>query len=123
MIEAPDEPVEQFSTQDGEDERLNINIPPSVAQQLSKAQEELKKQQQQNPQPNQQPQQAQQPQEARPMPRPRLSPKVLPGPLLNSQVYAARIGDIAYDAKFSQFGYYLQPHVRDDSAAVVLTFK
>ena len=109
MIEAPEEPVMQYSQQMGEDKTLNINIPPSVAQQLSKAQEELKKQQQQQKQqPDQQAQTAQQPVKPQPMPRPRLSPKVLPGPLLASQTYAARMGEIAVDAKFNQFGYYLQ---------------
>jgi len=108
IIEAPKEPVEQFSTQEGEDKTLNINIPPSVAQQLSKAQEEMRKQQMQQPQPEQQPQEAQQAVKPQPMPRPRLSPKVLPGPLLESQMYAARMGPVAFDAKFSQFGYYLQ---------------
>lgn len=108
IIEASKEPVEQFSTQEGEDKTLNINIPPSVAQQLSKAQEEMRKQQMQQPQPEQQPQEAQQAVKPQPMPRPRLSPKVLPGPLLESQMYAARMGPVAFDAKFSQFGYYLQ---------------
>ena len=108
MIEAPEDPVQQFSTQEGEDRTININIPPSVAQQLSKAQEEMRKQQMQQPQPEQQPQQAQQAVQPQPMPRPRLSPKVLPGPLLESQMYAARMGPVAFDAKFSQFGYYLQ---------------
>lgn len=107
MIKAQDVPVQDYSKQEGEDSTLNINIPPSVAQQLSKAQEELKQQQQQNPQATQNPQPAQKP-TPQPMPRPRLSPKVLPGPLVASQVYAARMGPIGFDAKFSQFGYYLQ---------------
>lgn len=109
IIEAPDEEVEVFSNQPGEDTTLNINIPPSVAQQLSKAQEELRRQEaEQSQQAEQSPQQAQQAVQPRPMPRPRLSPKVLPGPLMDSNTYAARMGPVAFDAKFSQFGHYLQ---------------
>jgi hypothetical protein len=101
IIEKPEVEAETNSQQEGEDKRININIPPSVAAELSKAIEAQKAQQQQ---PNHQQGQNS---PAQPMPRPRLSPKVLPGPLLNSQVYAARMGPIGFDAKFSQFGYYL----------------
>ena len=104
IIEKPDIEAEDESPQEGKDQHLNINIPPSVAQELSKAIEAQKALQQQQAQPNQQ---AGQNSPTQPMPRPRLSPKVLPGPLLDSQVYAARMGPIGFDAKFSQFGYYL----------------
>ena len=103
IIEKPQFEAEEQSQQEGEDKHININIPPSVAQELSKAIEEQKALNQQQAQPSQQASQS----NAQPMPRPRLSPKVLPGPLLDSQVYAARMGPIGFDAKFSQFGYYL----------------
>ena len=103
IIEKPQFEAEEQSQQEGKDKHININIPPSVAQELSKAIEEQKALQQQQALPNQQAGQN----SAQPMPRPRLSPKVLPGPLLDSQIYAARMGPIGFDAKFSQFGYYL----------------
>lgn len=104
IIEKPKFKAETNSQQEGEDERININIPPSVAAELSKAIEAQKALQQQEQRPDQKQGQNT---SAQPMPRPRLSPKVLPGPLLDSQVYAARMGPVGFDAKFSQFGYYL----------------
>ncbi len=92
-----------------DDPTIQINVPPSVASALAKARKEQKALKEQFPsaQRNQQ-QQSVQNQRPQPQPRPRLSPKVLPGPLLNSQTYTARMGPIGFDAKFSQFGYYLQ---------------
>jgi hypothetical protein len=76
---------------------ININLPPSVAEVLSQAQKDLRD--------------ANQPEPSRsrpqPMERPDSHPKVLPGPVLDSQIYTARMGPVAFDAKFSQFGYYL----------------
>ncbi|WP_269522941.1 hypothetical protein [Coraliomargarita parva] len=48
--------------------------------------------------------------EARPMPRerPRLSPELITGPLLDSRGSASRRGAIALDATFSEFGEYEQ---------------
>jgi hypothetical protein len=106
IIEAPEDPVEMYSNQPGEDRILNVNVPPSVAQQLSKAREAMEQQlQEQETQEQREAREAVRPQ---PMPRPRLSPKVLPGPMLDSRTYAVRMGAIAFDAKFSQFGHYLQ---------------
>lgn len=83
-----------------EDERtVNVNIPPSVAQLLSEFQQEFPEVNQQEGSETAKPQ---------PMPRPRLSPDVLPGPLMASQNYAARMGITAVDARFSQFGFYLK---------------
>lgn len=108
IIKKPENEALQYSEQDGEDRTININIPPSVAEALSKAieaQKALQEQEQQEHQEQPRPNTNTRPQ---PSPRPRLSPKILPGPLLNSQVYAARMGVIGFDAKFTQFGYYLQ---------------
>lgn len=83
-----------------EDEKtVNVNIPPSVAQLLSEFQQELPEVDQPEGSENARPQ---------PMPRPRLSPDVLPGPLMASQNYAASMGITAIDARFSQFGFYLK---------------
>lgn len=83
-----------------EDERtVNVNIPPSVAQLLSEFQQEFPEVNQQEGSETAKPQ---------PMPRPRLSPDVLPGPLMASQHYAAQMGITAVDARFSQYGFYLK---------------
>ncbi len=81
-----------------DDQPLNINIPPSVAEMLSKRAQNQEQQSVQdaaaaNPQP---------------LPRKRLSPDVLPGPLMFSRNYAAIMGPLAMDSKFTQFGYYLR---------------
>ncbi len=70
-------------------EVLNITPPlPSVSQQ-----------QPQTSQPSEQrPQQ--------PRPRPRLTPEVVPGPLMESTTAASRAGTIGIDARFSEYGQY-----------------
>jgi hypothetical protein len=90
IIKTPGEA--ELSEPSEENQVLNLNIPPSVLAQLSRATEN------QTPAPDQRP---------KPQPRPRLDPKVLPGPLLDASQYAARMGPIGFDARFSQFGYYL----------------
>ena len=43
-----------------------------------------------------------------PLPRPSLSPRVVPAPLRRSLTQASRLGRVAIDAKFSEFGEYQQ---------------
>jgi hypothetical protein len=107
IIEDIDQEVAPIAQEESEDRILNINIPPSVAEQMALAIEAQKAREAQKAetQPAQQPNPS--PQKPTPAPRPRLKPSVLPGPLMDSQVYAARMDVIGFDAKFSQFGHYL----------------
>lgn len=43
-----------------------------------------------------------------PQPRPRLRPQVVPGPVMNTPTSAGRMGLLAIDARFSEFGAYQQ---------------
>lgn len=52
-----------------------------------------------------------------PRPRPRLSPNVVPAPLMESNQRASRTGVVAVDAQFSEYGDYLQRMVEAVSRA------
>jgi hypothetical protein len=110
IIEDYDQRPEPLVDESSEEKILNINIPPSVAEQLAIAVEAQKALEATQVRPEEQ-SQVEQPvenQRPSPQPRPRLNPTTLPGPVMDSQYYAAHMDVLGYSAKFSEFGHYLQ---------------
>lgn len=87
-----------------EREEVNASLSP-----LNPIADAVRRQQEQQPAKQRPAQEASQAvQSGQPLPRPRVAPQVIRGPLRNSPKGVARTGAISIDANFSEFGDYLQ---------------